>query len=200
MNLLNNEQLVKVVLTGGPFSGKSTTTEKLAEMGYSVVRESALDVISDLNDKYGVEGQKEWRFKNFVVFQEMIVNRHMISETKLLPSSGVVFIDRSPIDTLAFLKWQKDKPSQYTEEIASGYHCDLAFCLETLPEFDMREDSGRTSNYQQSVEVSHLIKDEYKNLDIDVFEIGVASLEERLEMILSCVEDWINRKIDKPLQ
>lgn len=98
----------KIVFTGGFSSGKTTTIKLLQNMGYSVILESSEALIRDFIQK---KGHYPWEDKVSLldfhkeVFQKQLENEKSISE-------GVVFLDRSLIDRLAFLEFDDLKISK----------------------------------------------------------------------------------------
>src|SRR5687767_4462428 len=95
----------RVVVTGGPHSGKTTLLHALAERGCRTVPESALQVIDELNERFGVAGQVEWRKSNRLEFQEMIAARQLALEAAVDESDPrPVFFDRGLHDGLAYCK------------------------------------------------------------------------------------------------
>ena len=51
-------------MTGSTYSGKTSLIESFASQGYRTTPETAIEIIGELNQKYGVEGQIKWRKQN----------------------------------------------------------------------------------------------------------------------------------------
>ena len=88
------ERLRKVVLTGGPSSGKSTLIKELERRGHKILHEVARSVLEERRDI--ATTKDEW-----LVRQDLIYKRQLAEEEK---ASGLVFLDRGTIDIVAYSK------------------------------------------------------------------------------------------------
>jgi predicted ATPase len=103
VNVINNttpyssmeKEIKKIVLTGGPSSGKSTLVKELERRGYQILHEIARNVLEER--KYLSPTKEEW-----VIRQNLIYQRQLDAEELV---SGLVFLDRGTIDTVAYSKY-----------------------------------------------------------------------------------------------
>ena len=82
----------RIIITGGPSSGKTSIIDALKDEGYSCFDEVSREIIQEMNIKTA--------FKN-VDFEETVFKRE---KRFLNAKSGVNFYDRSMLDNLAYLK------------------------------------------------------------------------------------------------
>lgn len=176
-----------VVVTGGPFSGKTTLVRALAGHGHRTVPEAAIDVIDRLNVEMGVEGQRAWRSARPLEFQRMIFDLQLERERPLGRGSGLVFLDRGIADGIAYLMSAGvEPPGEFRDEaLASRYA--HAFVLETLEGFEKRGSSGRMSDREGSVRIGRLLARVYADLGVPVTHVGSSTLEERVETVLGAL-------------
>ena len=110
---------LKVILTGGPSSGKTTLITELEKRNYSVVHEVARHV---LEERKNFEPTKsEWEIR-----QKMIYEKQLSEENN---SQGLVFFDRSILDGIAYSKHLIG----FVPYVAAKTNYDLVFNLERLP-------------------------------------------------------------------
>ncbi|MBW2261310.1 MAG: ATP-binding protein [Deltaproteobacteria bacterium] len=173
-----------VVVTGGPFSGKTTLVGVLAGRGFATVDEAAIDVIGTLNGTMGVQGQRSWRRSHPLEFQQMVFELQVHREEALEPHLGPVFLDRGIADGIAYCANAGiGHPSTFRDRaIASGYG--HAFVLETLEGFETRGTTGRMSCREDSRRIAGLIADAYRSIGVPVTLVGRMPVEERLELVL----------------
>lgn len=176
-----------VVVTGGPYSGKTTLVGALAGRGFATVDEAAIDVIRRLNGTMGVEGQRAWRRSHLLEFQQMVFDLQVERESALAPDAGPVFLDRGIADGIAYCTNAGiEPPDRFRDRaIASRYAC--AFVLETLEGFETRDATGRMSRRQDSLRIGRLIADAYRSIGVPVTLVGRMPVEQRLEIVLDVV-------------
>ncbi len=108
---MTTNQATLYVLTGGPGTGKTSTSRQLARHGYLVLPESARAVIKTARAKDPNFSPQH----DIASFQLAVLRRQQNLEAALetfdvLPRDGSVFLDRSVIDGLAYCRIHKVEP------------------------------------------------------------------------------------------
>jgi predicted ATPase len=173
-----------VVVTGGPYSGKTTLVRALAGRGFATVPEAAIDVIGTLNDGMGLEEQRAWRRDHLLEFQQMVFELQVQREEALGPRPGTVFLDRGIADGIAYCENAGiEPPARFRDRaVASGYA--HAFVLETLEGFETRSTTGRMSRREDSLRIGRLIAGAYRSIGVAVTLVGGLPVEQRLDLVL----------------
>jgi predicted ATPase len=151
---VKNNNIKRIVITGGPGSGKTTLIQVLRELGYPTVSESALVIIDQLNSLMGVKAQMDWRALNKDLFQEYICKLGELQENIIASLSyneiksgqlgKIIFFDRGMHDGMAYYKDDNAIPS-FLKHVTYDFHYDAIFVLETPATFASRESTGRTT-------------------------------------------------------
>lgn len=176
----------KVVITGGTHSGKTSLILRLSELGYPVIPEAAIEVIKRLNELIGTEAQVAWRAQHLCAFQGIVWDRMLKLELGVERSADSVFYDRGFFDGFAYLKDHDEKMRELFDARYRSYALyNKAFVLETLPEYNERRRTGRTSTYQDSCETGKALARIYSEEKIETIWLPVMSVEERCEFVLS---------------
>lgn len=147
------------IFTGGPYSGKTTMLNLFKEMDYTTVPEAAMVVIKELQKKWGVEKQRIFIENNIEEFQQMIVDKQKENEKKVLKQKNhkddIIILDRSIIDSLGYLHFNKKEWQNYHYEMANNTQYKKVFLFDTLKSFNHRKETGRAN---ENFEVSNNIK------------------------------------------
>lgn len=175
-----------VVITGGSYAGKTTVIRALADRGHAVIPEAAFEVIEQLTQEMGLAAQATWRRNNVVAFQRRIAQLQLERERIARASSEpFVFCDRGVFDGLAYCHIAGETWPDELHEHAASVHYAHAFVLDTLSNFDDRQDSGRIHSRDDSVEVSNLLVDLYSTRADAVTRVPEMPITKRVEMILA---------------
>lgn len=181
-----------IVLTGGPYSGKTTLASHFSGLGNSVIPESAIEVIEMLNGWLGINEQKDWRTKNFQQFQKFIFDQQVLNEQRyitLTKSTNAfndkhVFLDRSTIDVIAYLRLNGLRPSREMLSYCESAPYKQIYLLEVFPDFEARSETGRTSDYEKALHTGALLKSCYEEFGYDPIVLPCSlSTEERANMV-----------------
>lgn len=176
----------RIVITGGPCSGKTTLIEALAAKGHAIVGEAAILVIDELTAELGLEGQAAWRKENTGAFQVKIIEKQAQLEEAAVQTSktGLVFLDRGRPDGIAYCHVY-DRPVPV--EVEAGCRdlpYDCVFLLDTLKDFDNRADSGRTSDRTRSLLIRDHLKATYEERGFAVIPVPEMPVDERVDFVL----------------
>ena len=175
-----------VVITGGPYSGKTTLVEALGQRGYRFVREAAIQVIEELGRELGIEEQKRWRAAHRAEFQARIVRRQIDAEREVLEHAREepVFLDRSRVDGLGYCRHFGEEPPAELSAAIDELRYDRVFLLDTLSRVEVRGDTGRTSDREASLAIAKSVEAVYLELGYEPVRVPELPLAERVDLVL----------------
>jgi predicted ATPase len=187
------KNIKKIVLTGGPFSGKSTLISELESLGYPIAQEAALLVIAYLNETLGVAAQIEFRNSNIDKIQEMIYEKQVQLENHAVSLAikhhfNFIICDRGVYDGLSYYKLFGKPANKSLIKKIEQHTYDNVFVCEVLPNFDARSDTGRFEDLEASKKLSNYSYDIYSKVTPNVLWLPVMSIEERLNFILDSID------------
>lgn len=165
----------RIIITGGPGSGKSTLIERIKALGYSCVEEAAREVINQY------EGRNVSPWGDMQEFVRLVYER--IHPELQKPLSGPTFCDRSLIDCIAYLKEAgMPIPDYLTGFDAHAYYSREVFILPPWQEIYMQE-KARRQDYNKAVLLYKSIKSTYQEYGFLFTEIPPLSTGERVNFI-----------------
>ena len=166
----------RIVITGGPCTGKTTTIQKLKEMGYPIVPEAAAILIDQQIKSKG--NVLPW----IDLYQFNVKVTELQKELESLnKNAALVFLDRSFIDNLAYCKIGNIEPPENLLESTNSAKYNKIFFLEKL---DKWEDTEIRRDGKQSEKINQAIFEAYKEEGYKPTRVPPFSVEERVEFIL----------------
>ncbi|MBI2084397.1 MAG: ATP-binding protein [Candidatus Aenigmarchaeota archaeon] len=168
------------VITGGPHSGKTTTVNRLAELGYETSPEySRLFIDKELEKGRSLEEIR----KNAKSYQDALVKVKLELEHKL-PKDKDVFIDRGLVDATAYYKFLRTPLLKDLVKLCKNRYKKV-FILDILP---YKQDYARTETKKHAYKLHRLIKQAYEKLGYKIVRIPVMPIEDRVKMILENIK------------
>ena len=164
----------KIIVTGGPSSGKTTLINNLEAKGYCCHHEISRAIIS----KHNITSAR----KDFD-FEQEVFNLRL--KQFLSSSEKLQFFDRSIIDGLAYMNVNHVKiPEYFIKQITNNrYHCDVFFTpfWETI----YTRDDQRLESMEKAQKISNAIKNIYDSFNYNIIELPKVSVDDRTDFILS---------------
>ncbi|MDQ7917115.1 ATP-binding protein [Mesonia sp. MT50] len=171
----------KILLIGGPGTGKSTIINHLDKMGYRCFPE--------ISRKITLTAQKEGTEQLFLSqplrFSELLlegrIKQHQEADDL---AANYVFIDRGIPDITAYMDFRGDQYPETFENANLKYTYDQVFLL-PIWEAIYTSDNERYENLDQAKKIQQQLIKTYTELGYDLIEVPKSSVEKRVEFILT---------------
>ena len=179
---------MKIVITGGPCTGKTTLIERLKIKGYKVIEEVARDVINEEQAK-----GSDVLPKDFVKFQYTVIKKQLSLE-RGLSDEEIVFLDRSPLDCWGYYKQRGLEPSDEIKGMMNNLNYDLIIYLEPLSHYE--DDDVRSEGREVQLEICNHLKESYEDSGMkmiclpEYYEKKRKNIKKRLKVIECLIKDY----------
>ena len=171
---------MRVVITGGPGTGKTSIIESLEKMNFNVFNESSREVTK----KYKNNDSEQYFLSNPIEFSNILMDKRMKQfEEGSKNKNDYFFYDRGIPDVLAYLNFKKiEYKSSMMKEILK-FNYDTIFIAEPW-EVIYTNDSERYETYNELLEIDFHIKKIYKQLGYNIIFLPKKSVKDRVTFIL----------------
>jgi predicted ATPase len=168
------------VITGGPCTGKTQTIGYLSFLGYHTVLSPSRVYINVERSKGSII--EEIR-ANEAEYQKKILDMK-INQIDKMPPNKLIFFERGLPDSIAYYKHCGEDTSSVIK-ICREIKYKGVFLLDKLP---YEKDYARVESEVDANALHKLIKEVYLDLDYNITEIPVRSIDERAMMILDKIK------------
>ena len=173
----------KIVITGGPGSGKTEIINSLSKKNFYCFKEVSREIIrpEQLKGTENYFSDKPIEFSKRLIKKrkEQYIESSNLSLSKRKP---VIFFDRGLHDIFAYLNYIKKSYNNIKFKL-EYYSYDMAFILPPWKEI-YKTDSERKETYEQSIQIHKHIRSIYIKYKIQLFEIKPNTIENRVSEIL----------------
>ncbi len=168
----------RVIITGGPGTGKSTIIDLMEQGGYTCHREVSRAVIKEELAK----GSAQLPWDDISGFSDLVFDGQT-SQYRAAVSGKINFYDRGLIDVIAYLK-KDNLPSDALEDLAQHYpYHSKIFLTPPWEEIYAMDDERREDFTTMNAIHQELIK-AYTSFGYEVIEVPKSSPQERVKFIL----------------
>ncbi|WP_298904667.1 ATP-binding protein [uncultured Psychroserpens sp.] len=175
----------KIVITGGPGTGKSSIINELISRNHICFEEVSRQVTLDARR----EGIEQLFLTKPLLFSELLLKartqQFLDAETI---EKELIFLDRGLPDVLAYMDYVKSDYPKYFTETCEAHVYDKVFVLAPWQEIFV-SDSERYENFDQAIEIHHALLDTYQRFGYELIDVPFASIEQRADFILDALND-----------
>lgn len=167
---------IRIAITGGPCSGKSTLINSLAQRNYQTIPEASRIII----ERESASNTDCLPWKNLQKFQNTLSQLQLDLENSI--NNGIIFSDRGIIDGHAYSKLDNIIVPQLIYNFGNNrYH--QVFILETIP--DYQTDSSRRESLEQAIKIHNRIKESYLEFGYNPINVPFLPPEQRTDFVLN---------------
>ena len=175
-----NEKNKRIVLAGGPSTGKTSVLNELKKLGFVCYDEAARDILSDYSSK-----GSSFKLDPIKISREILSKRDndYNDASRISCKNDIIFYDRGVHEITAYLRFI-NQSNDYWEELLKNYKYNVVFIFPSWKEIYTKDDN-RIEEYEEAMKISPLIYQIYDESSILSIEVPNISVKERVEFILN---------------
>ena len=181
----------KVVITGGPGTGKTSIVNSLMSKGFTCFEE----IIRNLTSAAKEDGdQSEFRSNPLVFVQDPLDFNTRLLQGRMeqyhranSKNTSIVFYDRGIPDVLAYMNYFEQAYSAYFEQACKELRYDEVILLPPWKEI-YRADSERFETFEEAVAIHGHLEKTYLELGYGPVVVPKGSIQERTEFVIEALK------------
>lgn len=178
----------RIVITGGPSTGKTSLINALEKNGYCCFHEVIRLMTHEAKEKgdlTNLETNPIATVTNPMAFNQKICSARLAQYREAEKTdTAITFFDRGIPDVLGYMNYFKQHPTDELMAIAENNRYDFIFLLPIWKEIYVL-DQERFESYEEALQIHEYLKNTYTSLGYDVIEVPKNSIENRIQFILN---------------
>ncbi|MBC2846180.1 AAA family ATPase [Winogradskyella flava] len=170
----------KIVITGGPGTGKSSIIDHLKSRGFLCYDEISREITLQAR-KDGIE--QLFLSKPLLFSEKLLEGRTKQYNDASKEPKNIVFLDRGIPDILAYMDYIGDEYPKHFIEASKNHKYDFVFVLAPWQEI-FTSDSERYENFEQAIEIHHHLMKTYMRFGYQLIDVPFESIEKRSDFVL----------------
>ncbi|MDO6759179.1 ATP-binding protein [Tamlana sp. 2_MG-2023] len=173
----------KILITGGPGTGKSTLINALIKRGFPCMEEISRQVIIEAKKK----GIDQLFLTNPLLFSEMLLKgRAQQFKDAENVKDKAIFFDRGVHDVLAYMDFIGDSyPPEFMETCKNSKY-DIVFVLKPWQSI-YTSDSERYETFEQAQDIHKFLVKTYESYHYQLIDVPFDTVENRTNFILKTI-------------
>jgi predicted ATPase len=170
----------KIVITGGPGTGKSTLIYELESRGFDCVHEVSRQITLQARE-LGIE---QLFLKDPVLFSKMLLEgrvKQFMSASK--NEADTVFFDRGIPDIVAYMNYMGIDGGSLFTDASENYLYYKVFITPPWKEIYIT-DNERYESFEQALAIHNHLKNTYTVYNYELSEVPFGTVDERVDFIL----------------
>lgn len=174
----------KIVITGGPGTGKSTVIEELIQLQYTCMPEISRKITLDARRK----GIEQLFLKKPLLFSQLLLDgredQFYQAEKK---NKEIVFFDRGIPDVHGYMNYLGvNYPQNYIEKSMKLRYSSV-FMMPPWQKIYIT-DNERYESFEQALAIHNHLKRTYLELDYEIIEVPTGTVQKRVNFILNTIK------------
>ena len=170
----------KIILTGGPGTGKSALINELIKRGYTCFKEISRQITLDAKK----EGIDQLFLTHPLLFSERLLKgRQKQFMDADVYGNKIVFFDRGIPDVLAYMNFIGNSYPQYFINICNRTVYNAVFVLKPWKAI-YTIDNERYESFEQALKIHDNLVNTYKNYNYTLIDVPFNTVENRTNFIL----------------
>lgn len=170
----------KIVITGGPGTGKSSIIVNLEEHGEKCLHEISRQVTLEAKN----EGIDQLFLEQPLLFSEKLLEGRLKQYLEASEfESDHIFIDRGLPDVVAYMDYFNTNYPEVFNETCENNRYDKIFILPPWKEI-YKSDNERYESFEEALKISSYLYSTYRRFGYDPIEVPKLSVEDRTNFIL----------------
>lgn len=175
----------KIVITGGPGTGKTTIIKELLNRDYSCLEEISRQVTLEAQQK----GIDQLFLTEPLLFSDMLLNgRKKQFDESLKKEIDWIFFDRGIPDVVAYMDYLGTSYPKRFNDACIDHKYDHVFILAPWQEIYI-SDNERYENYEQAVEIHHHLIAAYARYGYALHDVPFGDVKHRADYIVNIVKN-----------
>lgn len=171
----------RIVITGGPGSGKTSIVKTIENKGFTCLHEISREVINEAR-KQGID---QLFLTNPMLFsQKLLDSRLQQFQEALKLNAQTVFYDRGMPDVTAYMDYVNEPYPKAFEKPCYTFKYDVVFLLPPWESIYI-QDNERYETFAQAQEIYGFLKKTYQKYGYTMIEVPTGTIEERVDFILT---------------
>ncbi len=177
-------QSKKIVITGGPGTGKSSIIRNLEIQGYSCLHEISRQITLEAQ-KQGVE---QLFLEKPLLFSEKLLEARIAQHQQAVEfSKELIFLDRGIPDVLAYMDYFKTAYPEIFNTACEIHEYEHIFLLPPWKEIYI-SDNERYESFEQAQEIHEYLKNAYITYGYTPIEVPIGTVEDRSRFIINTLD------------
>ena len=170
----------KVVIAGGPGTGKTTIINELKKRGFICYDEISREITLQAR-KDGIE--QLFLTEPLLFSEKLLEGRTKQFNDAAKESEAVVFLDRGLPDVIAYMDYIGDKYPLPFVETCESHKYDSIFVLAPWQEI-FTSDSERYESFEEAIDIHDHLLETYKRFGYQLIDVPFGSVASRTDFIL----------------
>jgi len=174
---------LKIVITGGPGTGKSTVIDKLIGLNYQCMPEISRNITLEAK-KNGID---QLFLKKPLLFSQLLLEgrekQYVEANSK---DAKIIFFDRGIPDVHGYMNYLGvDHPKTYIKK-SLEHKYSYIFMMPPWQEI-YTTDNERYESFEQSLAIYNHLKKTYIGLNYEIIEVPIGTVDKRTNFILNMI-------------
>ena len=175
----------RIVVTGGPGSGKTALIKYLEKNGHAVMHEISREVTLQAQK----EGIEQLFLTNPILFSKKLLEGRLEQFQNAQDAvRTILFYDRGLPDVTAYMDYVGTHYPDSFAETCNQYRYDAVFLLPPW-ELIYEQDNERYESFDQAEKIYHYLKNAYVSYGYIPHEVPIGSVEDRVAHILKSLKN-----------